>query len=78
MWNIWTTAHSQGKQGGITIFSPVINIGKSRPGTDDKVPMTLKADKHDILVALSRARVGRISSETCVLRLDGDLSGAIS
>jgi len=40
--------------------------------------MTLKADKHDILVALSRARVGRISSETCVLRLDGDLSGAIS
>ncbi|KAF3053437.1 hypothetical protein E8E11_006683 [Didymella keratinophila] len=60
MWNIWTTAHSQGKQGGITIFNPVINIGKSRPGADDKVPMTLMVDKHDILVALSRARAGRM------------------
>jgi hypothetical protein len=60
MWNIWMTAHSQGKQGGITIFSPVINIGESRPGIDDRIPMTFMTDRHNLLVALSRARVGRM------------------
>jgi hypothetical protein len=60
MGDIWTTAHSQGRQGMIIIFSPVINIGKSRPTTEDKVPMSFMADKHNILVSLSRARVCRM------------------
>ncbi|KAF9697869.1 hypothetical protein EKO04_004401 [Ascochyta lentis] len=38
--NTWTTAHSQGKQGGLTIFSPVINIGTTQPQGNDKIPMS--------------------------------------